>query len=292
MSTALPCRPVGDTGIEVSILGFGMMAVGGQYADVDDAAASETIAAARAAGITFFDAAPQYGSGLAEERLGAALQMPSMRDAVVSSKVGKAIVPLGSGGQAQRALHFPGGHDAEMIFDFSYDGTMRIVESTLQRLRRSRIDMLLIHDVTRHFHGDDGIEAAFRAAMSGAIPALHKLRDDDVVRGIGIGLKDTDIAIRFIEDADIDVALVPGRMTLNDQSALTSGVLDTCLKHGVAMIAAAPFDSGILATGAVAGAKSAYQVATPDILARVGRPSREQRHPRRRRQRLFREQAR
>lgn len=269
MSTSLPRRRIGTTGLEVSILGFGMMAVGGQYADVDDAAASKTIAAARNAGITFFDAAPQYGCGLAEERLGTALQAPAMRDAVVSSKVAKAIVPIGSGGQAQRALHFPGGHDAEMIFDFTYDGTMRIVEGTLQRLRRPRIDMLLIHDVTRHFHGQDGIEAAYRAAMEGTIPALHKLRDDGVVRAIGIGLKDTDIAIRFIEEGDIDVALVPGRMTLNDQSALTSGVLDTCSKHGVAMIAAAPFDSGILATGAVAGARSAYQVATPDILERV-----------------------
>lgn len=268
---ALAHRGIGATGVEVSVLGFGMMAVGGQYADVDDAAALATIVAAREAGITYFDAAPQYGCGLAEERLGMALQIPSMSNAVVSSKVAKAIVPLGSGGQAQRTLHFPGGHDAEMRFDFTYDGTMQIVEGVLRRLHRSRIDMLLIHDVTRHFHGDGGIEDAYRAAMEGAVPALHKLRDDGIVRAIGIGLKDTDIAIRFIEEGDIDVALVPGRMSLNDQSALTSGVLDTCLKHGVAMIAAAPFDSGILATGAIAGARSAYKVAAPDTLERVAR---------------------
>ena len=268
MSGALARRGIGATGVEVSCLGFGTMAVGGQYADVDDAAATATIAAALEAGITFFDTAPQYGCGLAEERLGRALRQLGKTDAVVSSKVAKAIVPLGSGGQAQRALHFPGGHDAEMAFDFSYDGTLRIVEASLARLGLDSIDLLLIHDVTRHFFGDDGIEAATQAAMAGTLKALHRLRDNGAVRAIGIGLKDTDIAMRFIEEGDIDVALIPGRMTLIDQSALTSGVLDLCLKHGVAMIAAAPFDSGILATGAVAGARSGYRAAPDEVIAR------------------------
>jgi D-threo-aldose 1-dehydrogenase len=269
MTVPLPHRTIGSTRIEVSILGFGTMAVGGQYTEVSGADAAATIAAARIAGITFFDTAPQYGCGLAEERLGAALRAESLSPAVVSSKVAKRIAPLGSGGQAQRGLHFPGGHDAEMLFDFSYDGTLRIVEETLTRLGRSTIDMLLIHDVTRHFHGQDGINEALRMAMDGTLRALHALRMQGVVRAIGIGLKDTDIAMHFIEEGDIDVALVPGRMTLLDQSALTSGLLDTCVKHGVAYIAAAPFDSGILATGAVAGARSAYKSAEPETLARV-----------------------
>ena len=269
MTELLPTRAIGTTGLEVSVLGFGTMAVGGQYADVDDVAARATIAAARAAGITFFDTAPQYGCGLAEERFGAALRAEPDPPVVISSKVGKCIAPLGSGGQAQRALHFPGGHDAEMVFDFSRDGTLRIVEGTLARLGRSSIDMLLIHDVTRHFHGEDGLEAAITAAMKGTLRALHELRDQGVVRAIGIGLKDTDVALRFIEEGDIDVALIPGRLTLLDQSALTSGLLDTCTKHGVVYIAAAPFDSGILATGPVTGARSAYKPASAEIMARV-----------------------
>jgi D-threo-aldose 1-dehydrogenase len=269
MSTSLPHRAIGSTGLEVSVLGFGTMAIGGQYTDVSDADALATLAAARGAGITFFDTAPQYGCGLAEDRLGALLRADRSMPVVVSSKVGKRIAPLGSGGQAQRALHFPGGHDAEMLFDFSYDGTMRMLEGTLQRLGRSSIEMLLIHDVTRHFHGDDGIEAAIGDAMSGALRALRDLRAQGVVRAIGIGLKDTDVAMRFVEEGNIDVALVPGRMTLLDQSALTSGLLDTCAKHGVAYIAAAPFDSGILATGAVEGARSQYQPAAAETRARV-----------------------
>lgn len=269
MNTTLPQRAIGATGLEVSTLGFGTMAVGGQYADVDEAAAIATITAALAAGITFFDTAPQYGCGLAEERLGAALRAEQSTAVVISSKVGKRIAPLGSGGQAQRALHFPGGHDAEMLFDFSRDGTLRMVDDTLARLGRTSVDMLLIHDVTRHFHGEDGLEAAITAAMNGTLRALHGLRDQGVMKAIGIGLKDTDVAMRFIEEGDIDVALIPGRLTLLDQSALTSGLLDTCAKHGVAYIAAAPFDSGILATGPVPGARSAYQPASADVIARV-----------------------
>ena len=269
MTISLAQRPIGTTGLEVSILGLGTMAVGGQYVDVDDSAATATIAAAHETGINFFDTAPQYGCGLAEQRLGSALQALASGDVIISSKVGKRIRQLGSGGQAQRALHFPGGHDAEIVFDYSYEGTIEIVRETLARLGRSNIDMLLIHDVTLHFHGADGIEAAISAAFDGALEALRQLRSDRVTRAIGIGLKDVDVAMRFIEDGDIDAALVPGRMTLLDQSALTSGLLDLCLKHDVAMIAAAPFDSGILATGAVAGARSAYKAATPEVLARV-----------------------
>jgi D-threo-aldose 1-dehydrogenase len=266
MSTRLAQRPVGASGLEVSILGFGTMAVGGQYVDVDEAAAAATLAAAQAAGITFFDAAPQYGCGLAEERLGRAMAGTA---AAISTKVGKRIVPLGSGGQSQRSLHFPGGHDAEMLFDFTRDGTLRIVEDSLTRLGRTSVEMLLIHDVTRHFFGEDGLAAAVDAAMTGALVALRDLRDQGVVRAIGIGLKDVDVALRFVEDGDIDVALVPGCMTLLDQRALTSGLLDTCQKHGVAFIAAAPFDSGILATGPVAGARFAYQAASTETLDRV-----------------------
>lgn len=267
--SGLARRAIGATGLAVSTLGLGTMAIGGQYADVDDAAAAATLGAAVDAGITYFDTAPQYGCGLAEERLGAARANPDARGVVISSKVGKAIVPLGSGGDAQRRLHFPGGHDAEMAFDFSYDGTLRIVEDILKRLKRDRLEMLLIHDVTRFFHGDAGIEAAYAAAVSGALPAVRRLRDEGLVDAIGIGLKDVDIAMRFVEEGEIDVALVPGRLTLLDQTAVTSGLLDLCAKHGVALIAAAPFDSGILATGAVDGARSGYQPAAADVLARV-----------------------
>ncbi len=250
-------------------LGFGTMAVGGQYAHVTDAMAVETIEAAYAAGIRFFDTAPQYGCGLAEERLGLALRTLPRHELVIASKVGKRIAPLGAGGQRQREVIFPGGHDLEMVFDYSYDGTLRIVEGSLKRLDLTALDMVLIHDVTRHFHGDDGVHSRFAEACDGAVRALRHLRDEGVVGAIGTGLKDTDIAARFIEEADIDVVLLPGRISLLDQSGFTLGLADLCHKHDVALIAAAPFDSGILATGSAAGGLSGYQPADAKVRARV-----------------------
>jgi D-threo-aldose 1-dehydrogenase len=250
-------------------LGFGTMAIGGQYPGVSEADAIATVHAAYAAGIRLFDTAPQYGCGLAEERLGAALKALPRDDVLVTTKVGKRIAPLGSGGQRQSALFFPHGHDQEMVFDYSYDGTMRCIEGSLQRLGLTQLDLVLIHDVIRHFHGDDGVHLRLAEALQGAIPALHRLRDEGVIKAIGTGLKDTDIAATFIEDADIDVVLLPGRITLLDQAGLTSGLADLCSKHGVALIAAAPFDSGILASGADAGGTSGYKPADTDVRARV-----------------------
>lgn len=255
--------------LRLSPLGFGTMAVGGQYADVTDAQATATIRAALDNGVTFFDTAPQYGCGLAEERLGRALAGTPRNVATIATKVGKRIVPIGSGGQRQREIFFPGGHDAEMVFDYSYDGTLAIIEGSLKRLGMDRLDLVLIHDIIRHFHGEAGVHEVATQAINGTVRALHRLRDEGVVGAIGTGLKDVDIAARFIEEADIDAVLVPGRLTLLDQSALNEGLLDLCAKHGVAYIAASPFDSGILATGPRPGTTYGYRPPSPEIVARV-----------------------
>ena len=255
--------------LTLSPLGFGTMAVGGQYADVSDGQATAAIRTALANGITFFDTAPQYGCGLAEERLGRALRGAPRESVAIASKVGKRIVPVGSGGQRQREIFFPGGHDAEMVFDYSYDGTFATIDGSLQRLGMDRIDLVLIHDVIRHFHGEDGVHEVATQAINGTVRALHRLREEGVVGAIGTGLKDVDIAARFIEEADIDAVLVPGRLTLLDQSALHEGLLDLCAKHGVAYIAASPFDSGILATGPRAGTTYGYRPPSGEIVARV-----------------------
>jgi D-threo-aldose 1-dehydrogenase len=250
-------------------LGFGTMAIGGQYEATTDESAIETIQRAASHGIRLFDTAPQYGCGLAEQRLGLALKALPRDSVAVATKVGKAIAPLGSGGQRQREVIFPGGHDAEMIFDYSYDGTKRIIDGSLERLGVDRLDLVLIHDVTRHFHGDVGVHERFEEACRGAVRALEDLRDEGVVAAFGTGLKDTDIAARFIEEAGIDVVLLPGRMSLLEQSGMTSGLFDLCLKHEVAVIAAAPFDSGILASGSAAGGTFGYKPADATMLARV-----------------------
>lgn len=260
-------REIGKTGVTVSRLGFGTMTIGGFKAVLPNADAQAVLDAAWDLGLRFFDTAPQYGCGLAEEQLGTFLKQHSRADAVIATKVGKRIAELGSGGERQTL--FPGGHDSEMVFDYSYDGTMRAIEASLTRLGIDRLDLVLIHDVTRHFHGTDGVHQRFAEAMAGAIPALRRLKEQGIVRAIGTGLKDVDIALAFAEHGGIDCVLVPGRMTLLEQSALTSGLLDRCHTLGVSVIAAAAFDSGILATGATEGATYGYREAEAQIVDRV-----------------------
>jgi D-threo-aldose 1-dehydrogenase len=250
-------------------LGFGTMAIGGQFTGLSDAAAVETLCAALAAGIELIDTAPQYGCGLAESRVGQALRARGPGPLILSTKVGKRTVPNGSGGENQRTRFFPGGHDGEMLFDYSAQGTLAIVEGSLTRLGVSRLDHVLIHDVIRHFHGDDGVHARATEAIAGAVPALRSLQRQGVVGAIGVGLKDVDIAQRFVVEAGIETVLVPGRLTLLDQSALTSGLLATCRKYGARYLAAAPFDSGILARGSQSDATYAYRPAPDDIRLRI-----------------------
>jgi D-threo-aldose 1-dehydrogenase len=267
MTRASETVSLGRTGLMISRLGFGTMAVGGQYVMTETEAAT-TLDAARAHGIVFFDTAPQYGAGLAEERLGAALARWSPPP-VVATKVGKRLVPRGSGGQAQRETIFPAGHDLETVFDYSEAGTHEMFAASLARLRCERIDLVLIHDVTRHFHGDDGVMRRFDEAKSGAIPALRALQSAGRITALGVGLKDVDIAQRFIEECAIDVVLLPGRLTLLDHTGWTSGLLDLAHQRGVGVIAAAPFDSGILAADQGAAATYGYKPADGAMRARV-----------------------
>jgi D-threo-aldose 1-dehydrogenase len=252
-------------------LGLGTMAIGGQHVGITHADAIATLQAAHAAGVRLFDTAPQYGCGLAEDRLGQALRDMARHEVLVSTKVGKRIVPVGSGGQRQREVFFPAGHDGEMIFDYSFDGTLRIMEASLARLGVTRVDIALIHDVIRVFHGEAGVHMRYVEARDGALRALRRLQREGVVGAVGIGLKDVDIAQRFVVEAGIDVALVPGRLTLLDQSAVSSGLLAACRAHGTALLAAAPFDSGILATGSSKPGPYAYRPAEAHIIERVQR---------------------
>lgn len=253
----------------VARLAFGTMGIGGQYPDVTDAMAVETVHCALEADIRLFDVAPQYGCGLAEERLGRAVKGIPRDRFEISTKVGKRIVPDGSGGECQRARLFPGGHGGELVFDYSADGTRRIIDDCLARLGLGTLDYVLIHDVTRHFHGEIGVHDRATEAIEGAVVALRDLQRQGVIGRIGVGLKDVDIAERFVREANVEAVLVPGRLTLLDQSALTQGVLETCRNAGARYIAAAPFDSGILAGGHLSTATYAYRPPPPEIRQRV-----------------------
>jgi len=250
-------------GLAVSALGLGTTAIGGLFEATSDAAAHATFAAAAAAGLRYFDTAPQYGHGLAEQRVGQALRALDRDRFVLSTKVGKLLRPRRAGPDAGGL--FAGALPFDVEFDYSRDGVLRSFEESLQRLGLERVDLLLIHDVNRKYHGER-VHERFREAMAGAYPALAELRRAGAVRAIGVALNELDICERFVRAGEFDAVMLPRRYTLLDQGAL-AGLLPLCHERGVGVLIAAPFDSGILATGAGGGGRYNYQDAPPDVLA-------------------------
>jgi D-threo-aldose 1-dehydrogenase len=227
--------------IELGPLGLGTAPLAGLYEAVDEETAYAVVARAWELGMRYFDTAPYYGFGLAERRLGATLRGKPREEFVVSTKVGRLLGP--------RASDWRGSY-----FDFSYDGAVRSLEESLERLGLDHVDVALIHDPDDHYD----------EALAGAYQALARLRDELVVRAIGVGMNQTKMLCRFACEADPDCFLVAGRYTLLDRSAAEE-LLPLCEEKGIAVVAGGVFNSGVLAGGATFD----YEAAPSDVVARV-----------------------
>lgn len=263
--SAVPRRPLGRTGLCVSTLGFGAAPLGDLYTRLDDRTAVAAVERAFELGINLLDTSPLYGHGLAEHRCGTALRRVPRQDIVVSTKVGRWVDPFHPRGGESR---YVGGQPHRAVIDYSYDGTMRSVEQSLLRLGTDRLDLLLIHDVDVWTHGREAIEERFREAMSGAYVALDRLRSEGAVAGIGIGVNEAEMCVRFAQAGSFDVMLLAGRYSLLEQPALAH-FLPLAQQQGLGVLLGGVFNSGILATGAVSGAKYNYRDAPPEIMAKV-----------------------
>jgi len=265
--SAVPRRAIGRMQLQVSVLGFGTAPLGDLYLQLDDRTAIATVERAFELGINLLDTSPLYGHGLAEHRCGTAIRHAPHERIVLCTKVGRWMDPLHGAGDRSG---FIGGQPHRAVVDYSYDGTMRSVEQSLLRLGTDRLDLLLIHDVDIWTHGADAIEARFREAMAGAYVALDRLRSEGVVAGIGVGVNEADMCVRFAQAGSFDVMLLAGRYSLLEQPALTQ-FLPLAQQRGIGVLLGGVFNSGILATGAVTGAKYNYRDAPPEILEKVAR---------------------
>lgn len=266
-------RRLGKTGLEVTEIGFGTAPLGNLYEKIDDKVATQTIEAAWDAGLRFVDTAPFYGYGLAEHRVGEYLRNRPRDAFVLSTKIGRLIRPHDPAQEWPGV--FKGALPFKPVFDYSYDGVMRSFEDSLQRLGMHRIDVLLIHDLDVDSIGSETETAAHRkelfgGAMGGGYAALDELRRNGDVRGIGAGLNLWEVAESLAREADFDCFLLAGRYTLLEQEALTS-FLPLCAEKDIGIFIGGPYNSGILATGPVAGAMYNYEPASAEILDRVGR---------------------
>ena len=252
--------------VEVSRLGVGCAPFGALDSDTSDASVADAFDELHASGLRYFDVAPLYGVGLAEHRLGACLRTVDRRSVVLSTKIGRLLQPE-EGGPAAGAGN--GMYPFTVQYDYSYDGTLRSLEHSMQRLGTNGLDIVLIHDVNRRWQGDL-LEQRYAEAMGGAYRALHELRAAGAVKAIGVGVNDWSILERFAADGDFDCFMLAGRYTLLDHTALDSFLPD-CARRNIGVLMAAPFNSGILATGARPGATYFYTEAEPEIVERTRR---------------------
>ncbi|MCB1492985.1 MAG: aldo/keto reductase, partial [Rhodobiaceae bacterium] len=202
-----------------------------------------------------------------ELRTGHSLRWKNRDDFVLSSKVGRVLKPA----RKQDIDYAPWTNAGRFTshFDYSYDGTMRSFEDSLQRLALERMDICFIHDIDRFTRGDDQPEV-FREAMDGCWRALKKLRDEGVVKAIGVGVNEWEVCHEALKQRDFDCFLLAGRYTLLEQESLDA-FLPLCEERGAAVVVGGGFNSGILATGAVEGAKYNYSPAPADIMDKVAK---------------------
>lgn len=218
---------------------------------MDDDQAYAAVEEAWHQGIRYFDTAPLYGHGLAEQRLGAVLRTKAREDFTISTKVGRL---LQAGAPAEPGQSFKGTPPVNPVFDFSYDATMRSVEESLRRLGLDRVDILLIHDPDHDFE----------EALHGAYRALDRLRSEGTVKAIGAGMNQSEMLVRFARQSDCDCFLLAGRYTLLDRGG-ASELLPLCLERGIAVIAGGVFNSGILADPSPQ-AHYNYETAPPEVV--------------------------
>ena len=226
--------------------------------------AANVLAYAYDRGFRYFDTAPLYARGLGEHWFGAALRQRDRDDFVLSTKVGRRLRPKCASPAPDDGLPF------EPWYDYSYDGVLRSLEDSLQRLGLCRVDIVYIHDVNPRWQGAD-YERRFDEAMRGAYPALERLRAEGVVRAIGVGVKGPDVCLRFAQAGDFDFFMLAGGYTLLEHDAALEAFLPHCERHGIGVVVASPFNSGILATGAVPGATFFYSEAPAQIVERTAR---------------------
>jgi len=233
---AIKKRKIGNTNLEITELGMGTAPIGGWPIEVSENDALSTLERAWEKGIRYFDTAPLYGTGMAEERLGKFLKRKNRNDFVVATKVGRLIVDTDSSKAAQKFIGSP--QNLDSIFDFSYDGIMKSFEDSLKRLHLDHVDVLHLHDPDNH-------PDHYEEARKGAIKAMIKLKEERVVKVLGCGMNQNEMLVELAKEGCFDCFLLAGRYTLIDQTSLDQ-LIPTCEENNISLLLGGVLNSGIL----------------------------------------------
>ena len=240
--------------LEISRLSLGTAPLAGLFKSVDIAESDQLINTALESGINYFDTAPLYGHGLAEQRLGRILGKVS-KPIVLQTKVGRVL------NWVEKADPVPWFPDADPhiqpVFDYSAEGIKRSFNESLERMGVDHIDIALMHDAENHIP----------QAINDAYPVLADLKRQGIIKAIGIGINFCDAAIEIMKNVDLDIALLAGRYTLLDQSAQNK-LLPYALERKVDITIGGVFNSGVLADPKP-GATFEYLPASDEIIAKA-----------------------
>ncbi len=259
-------------GVELQFteLGFGGAPLGNLYRPMTEREARVMLEAVWATGCRYFDTAPLYGLGLSETRLNGLLRPKPRGSYLISTKVGRLLDLCKPHKRSGQSVFFETPSRRER-FDYSYDGVMRSLEFSLERLGLDQVDIVYVHDVDVTTHGsNEAADARIQEFMNGGYRALDQLRASGVVKAIGAGINDWHIAEKLARAGDFDIFLLAGRYTLLEQGALAS-FLPLCEEKKIAVVAGGPFNSGILATGVKADTHYNYGPAPDEVKDRVRR---------------------
>ncbi len=240
--------------LEVTRLSLGTAPLGGLFASVSDKDGDELLNSALDLGINYFDTAPQYGHGVAEIRLGRALQNAKV-PFVVETKVGRVLKRV-EGVEPEK--WFPDApRDIVPIYDYSKAGIRQSFEESLERLGLPHIDIVLMHDAEDYI--PDAINSAF--------PVLADLRSQGLIKAIGLGMNYVEPALEIMKNTDLDIALIAGRYTLLDQIAQEE-LFPYALANNIDISMGGVLNSGVLANPAP-GATYNYLPASDEMIAKA-----------------------
>lgn len=207
-------RPLGQTELELSILGFGASSIGQEFRQVDLSDALRSVQAAIDGGVNYIDTAAYYGRGMSEILLGRILPDLPRESFVVSTKLGRY---------------------APSHFDFSARRVTESVDISLERMRLDYVDMMFCHDI--EFVDLDQI-------VEETLPALVREKEKGKVRYIGVSGYPMKIFKKILSRFDIDVILTYNHYTLQNDMAME--LVPLCREKGVGLINAAPFSARLL----------------------------------------------
>ena len=239
-------RKLGNTNIHLSSLGFGAAPIGDLFENLDERSCYDILENAFNSNFNLFDTSPFYGNGLSEHRTGNFLKTVDEESYFLSTKVGRYLTPEKNQNIDRGA--WAGGLNFKLNLDYSYDGVMRSFEQSLLRLAVSKIDICLIHDVDKFTFGNE-VDYYFKLAMNGAYKAIQKLKEEKVIKAIGVGLNDADICAKFANEGDFDCMVLAGRYSLLEHQNALNDFFPIVAKKNIGIILAGVFNSGILAKG-------------------------------------------